>query len=78
MTLHETTEENENGINNNKNGLKMFGFFIAILILWVAEENLLLIYVDIFQDIDFWFFELIFISLIFPKHFFFKIYSHQY
>ena len=56
----------------------MFGFFIAILILWVAEENLLLIYVDIFQDIDFWFFELIFISLIFPKHFFFKIYSHQY
>ena len=52
-------------------------FFIAILILWIAVENLLLIYVDIFQDLDFWFFELIFISIIFSKNFYFKIYSHQ-
>ena len=52
-------------------------YFIGILILWVATENLLLIYVDIFQDLDFWFFELIFISIIFLKNFTFKIYSHQ-
>ena len=52
-------------------------FYIFVLILWVAEENLLLIYVDIFQDLDFWFFELIFISIIFSKIFVFKIYSHQ-
>ena len=51
--------------------------FLKVIILWVAEENLLLIYVDIFQDLDFWFFELIFISLIFSKNFYFKIYSHQ-
>ena len=51
--------------------------FIAILILWIIEENLILIYVDIFQDLDFWFFELIFISLIFSKYFIFKIYSHE-
>ena len=52
-------------------------FFVVILIIWVAEENLLLIFVDIFQDLDFSFFELIFISYIFSKNFRFKIYSHQ-
>ena len=41
------------------------------------EENLLLIYVDIFQDLDFWFFELIFVSIIFSKVFIFKISAHQ-
>ena len=51
--------------------------FLKVIILWILEENLLLIYVDIFQDLDFWFFELIFISLIFSKNFYFKIYSHQ-
>ena len=48
-----------------------------IVILWVLEENLLLIFVDIFQDLDFSFFELIFISILFSKKFFFKLYSHQ-
>ena len=48
-----------------------------ILILWILEENLVLIYVDIFQDLDFWFFELIIISLLFSHHFSFKIYKHQ-
>ena len=33
--------------------------------------------VDIFQDLDFWFFELIFVSVIFSKIFIFKISSHQ-
>ena len=51
--------------------------FILILILWIMEENLVLIYVDIFQDLDFWFFELIIISLIYSKYFSFKIYKHQ-
>ena len=51
--------------------------FVGILILWIIEENLILIFVDIFQDLDFWFFELIFISLIFSEYFIFKIYSHQ-
>ena len=46
---------------------------LKIIILWVLEENLLLIFVDIFQDLDFSFFELIFISLLFPKIFFFKL-----
>ena len=51
--------------------------FLKVIILWVIEENLLLIYVDIFQDLDLWCFELIFISIIFSKNFIFKIYSHQ-
>ena len=54
----------------------MFVLF-KIVVLWVLEENLLLIYDDIFKDLDFWFFELIIISFIFSKNFYFKIYSHQ-
>ena len=88
----EGDEENElNNIKESRLSLKLIHtgfsnylkskrgiiFFVLILILWVAEENLLLIYVDIFQDLDFWFFELIFISLIFSRNFYFKIYSHQ-
>lgn len=52
-------------------------FYIIILILWIIEENLLLIYVDIFQDLDFWFFELIFVSIIHSRIFLTKIFSHQ-
>ena len=66
--------------NDNFNYLKQkkgIIIFILLLILWVLEENLILIYVDIFQDLDFWFFELIFISYFFSKNFIFKIYSHQ-
>ena len=56
---------------------KGLSFYILIIVLWIAEENLLLIYVDIFQDLDFWFFELIFVSIIFSKVFIFKISLHQ-
>ena len=66
--------------NKNKQyfyNLKGILFYIFILFLWVAEENLILIYVDIFQDLDFWFFELIFVSIIFAKNFVYKISSHQ-
>ena len=77
LAPHASTLKNDNTINNNKNCFKKFGFFIAILILWVAEENFLLIYLDIFKDLDIWFLELIFISLIFRKFFVFKIHSHQ-
>jgi len=50
---------------------------IKVIILWVIEENLLLIFIDIFQDLDFSCFELIFISIIFSKKFYFKLYAHQ-
>ena len=66
-----------NGLKNYLKNKKGIVIFILILILWIIEENLVLIYVDIFQDLDFWFFELIFISIIFSNHFIFKIYSHQ-
>ena len=52
-------------------------YYILIIFLWILEENLLLIYVDIFKDLDFWFFELICISIIYSKTFVQKIYSHQ-
>ena len=55
----------------------IFWVLLKIILLWIMEENLLLIFVDIFQDLDFSFFELIFVSYIFSKNFFFKIYSHQ-
>ena len=64
----------------NKNYLKDkkgFLFYLGVIIMWIAAENLLLIYVDIFQDLDFWFFELIFVSFIFGKIFSVKINSHQ-
>ena len=51
--------------------------FLKLIILWIAEENLLVIFVDVFQDLDFSFFELIYISYIFSRNFFFKIYPHQ-
>ena len=57
--------------------LKGILFYMLIIFLWIVEENLILIYVDIFQDLDFWFFELIFVSVIFSKIFVFKISSHQ-
>ena len=65
---------NKNNYLKKKKGIINF---IFILILWIAEENLVLIYVDIFQDLDFWFFELIIVSLVFSKYFYFEIYQHQ-
>ena len=72
-SLYKTFEVKDNYLKTKK-GLS---FFILILIMWVAEENLLLIYVDIFQDLDFWFFESIFVSLIFSKVFSLKLLLHQ-
>ena len=85
---NENNEEDEEGKGNilklKYNGsmdylknIKGILYYILILFLWIAEENLLLIYVDIFQDLDFWFFELIFVSLIYSRLFFSKILSHQ-
>ena len=81
---NETSTQNKSEIRLIYNKSKVYFyhfkgilFYILILFLWVAEENLILIYVDIFQDLDFWFFELIFVSVIFSKIFIFKISSHQ-
>ena len=81
---NETSTQNKSEIRLIYNKSKVYFyhfkgilFYIFILFLWIAEENLILIYVDIFQDLDFWFFELIFVSVIFSKIFVFKISSHQ-
>ncbi len=81
---NETSTQNKSEIRLIYNKSKVYFyhfkgilFYILILFLWIAEENLILIYVDIFQDLDFWFFELIFVSVIFSKIFIFKISSHQ-
>ena len=66
-----------NGLKNYLHNKRGIIIFILILILWIIEENLVLIYVDIFQDLDFWFFELIIISLLFSYNFSFKVYKHQ-
>ena len=66
-----------NGVGSYLKNKKAIIIYLGILVLWIMTENLLLIYVDIFQDLDFWFFELIFISIFFSRNFFFKIYSHQ-
>ena len=44
--------------------LKGILFYILILFLWILEENMLLIYLDFIKDLDFWSFELIFVSII--------------
>ena len=85
---NENNEEDEEGKGNilklkyNESmdyfkSIKGILYYILILFLWIAEENLILIYVDIFQDLDFWFFELIFVSLIYSRLFLSKILSHQ-
>lgn len=56
---------------------KARAYYIFILFLWVVEENSVLIYVDIFQDLDFWFFELIFVSFIYSRLFISKTPTHQ-
>ena len=48
-----------------------------IIILWVANENLITIFGDLLKDLDFWFSELIFLSILLRKDFFIKIYTHQ-
>ena len=52
-------------------------YYILIIVLWIAGENLLVIYLDIFKDLDFWFFELICISIIFSLKFNLKISLHR-
>ena len=64
----------DKGYLSSKRG---FIYFILIIILWIAGENLLVIYLDIFKDLDFWFFELICISVIFSLKFKFRIPSHR-
>ena len=88
----DSDEENDENIEINNINLKLIYndekkkylksikgilHYILILFLWVAVENLLLIYLDIIKDLDFWFFELIFVSLIYSKTFLSKILSHQ-
>ena len=68
---------NDNEKSKLLKSVKGILFFILILISWVAVENALLIYLDIIKDLDFWFFELIFVSFIYSRLFLSKIFSHQ-
>ena len=67
----DSDEENDENIEINNINLKLIYndekkkylksikgilHYILILFLWVAVENLLLIYLDIIKDLDFWFF----------------------
>ena len=85
-TKKENDEEEKNdnilklkyyGRMDHLKSIKGFLYYILIIFLWIAEEILLIVYVDMFQDLDFWFFELIFVSLIYSRTFFSKILSHQ-
>ena len=50
---------------------------ILIAILRVNTEILILIFGDLLKNLDFWFSELIFISLLLEKNFHMPIYKHQ-
>ena len=52
-------------------------YLLLISVLWVMDEILITISGDYLKDLDFWFSELIFLSLFLKKYFHIKIYRHQ-
>ena len=50
---------------------------LIVCILWVIEENLILIFKEILKDLDFWFFDILIVSYFNSKIFKVIIYKHQ-
>lgn len=63
---------------NSKGLSKMNIFYLLILIIiWVVGENLIIIFGELFKDLDFWFLELIFLSVMLNFFFGVPIYKHH-
>ena len=86
ITEEETSKENKNA---NRDKLiyndyqrdfitnKFILFFILMIFAWILLDDLIEHYIIIFQDLDFWMFELIFLCLLNYKLYKVEIYKHQ-
>ena len=51
--------------------------YIIISFFWVAQEILILMFYEFLRDVDFWFFEILIVTIIFSNIFLVKVYTHQ-
>ena len=51
--------------------------YILIFFVWVIQEILTILFSDFLKDIDYWFFEILIVTIIFSKIFLKQIYTHQ-
>ena len=73
-------EINENCLYKFKNYLlknKSFLIYIIISFVWVVDEILMIELFYQFKDVDFWFFEILIVTMIYSKIFLVQIYKHQ-
>ena len=73
MQINLIHNDREDSIKTNKFVL----IYLFIQILWIIEEQLLLLFHKLFKDLDFWMIELVIISYIYRTMFNIKIYRHQ-
>lgn len=66
-----------NNDNNDFKSKKSFIFFLLIIIIWILEEHLIRIHIEILQDLDFWMIEILIISFLTSKMFNIEIFRHQ-
>lgn len=69
-------------IHNNENienfqNCRSFSFCLFIIFIWILEEQLMKISIDILQDLDFWMIEILIISFFTLKMFKIEIFKHQ-
>ena len=63
---------------NSKRLSRMNIYYLLILIIiWVVGENLIILFGELFKDLDFWFLELIFLSVMLNFFFGVPIYKHH-
>ena len=63
----------KNYIVNNSS----FFVYVIISFIWVAQEIIMFVLFNYFKDVDFWFFEIVIVTLIYSKIFLVQIYRHQ-
>ena len=52
-------------------------YLLILIIIWVVGENLIILFGELFKDLDFWFLELIFLSVMLNFFFGVPIYKHH-
>ena len=86
VSKSESKEENKNKTkniliyNNNENEFnskRLFLLYLLLIICWVLIDDIIENYIVIFQDLDFWMFELIFLWFLNIKMFKNELYKHH-
>ena len=54
-----------------------FLIYVIIAFIWVVEEIIMFILFNYLKDVDFWFFEILIVTIIYSKIFLLQIYKHQ-